>query len=317
MTNIESLCSTNHRHRICILGGTGFVGQRIVYHLIKQGHEVTVVSRHADRHPQLRLLHRIQLVTGDVYDLGFLRTQFQSCDVVINLVGVLNPSGNIQRAFNRAHVELTAIICEAIRQTSVHRLLHMSALHADQGAASEYLRSKGEAEIIAHQQGYNHGFDVTSFRPSVIFGANDSFLNRFADLLKTIPFVLPLACADARFQPIFVNDVAHCFCHAIDLVDSQGKRYNLCGPKSYSLYELVNYVGEQIRVKRRIIKLSNWQSKLQALLLQYVPGKPFTPDNFRSMLVDSVCDQGLATELNLSPTTLEQVAPTYLQAAPN
>ena len=307
------LSSTHSNHHICVLGGTGFVGQRIIHTLLKDGHQVTVVTRNADRYRHLKLLLGLKLVTGDVYDFGFLRTQFQSCNVVINLIGILNPRGNIGRAFDRTHVELTAMVCEAMQQTSVQRLLHMSALHADPGSTSEYLRSKGESEHIAHQQGRKHGFNVTSFSPSVIFGPNDDFLNRFARLLKQVPLAMPLACANVRFQPIYVDDVARCFCRVLDLPKSWDKHYNLCGPQQYRLHELVDYICQQTGLKRKIIKLSRWQSKFQAALLQYAPGKPFTLDNYRSMLVDSICDQGLAAELDMHPTPLEEIAPRYLQ----
>ena len=183
----------------------------------------------------------------------------------------------------------------------------MSALNADANGPSHYLRSKGKAENYLTTFAEN-SIDVTVFRPSVIFGEGDSFLNRFANLLKFVPVVFPLACADARFAPVYVGDVVSKMVNSIDDENSFGKIYELCGPNIYSLKELVQYTANISQHKCKVIGLPTFFSKLQASLLEYVPGKPFSLDNYNSLKKDSICS-------NCSPctTSLLAIAPTYLQ----
>jgi len=298
--------------KIFMLGGSGFVGRAIATRLVRENHDLRILSRRRERHRDLLVYPQITLVDGDVHDMGLLRTLFQGVDVVINLVGILNEGGRDGRGFRHAHVELAGKVAEACHQTKVRRLLHMSALNAGPGSPSHYLRSKAEAESLLHRE-QARGLLVTSFRPSVIFGPGDSFLNRFAGLLKTIPVAFPLACARARFQPVYVGDVASAFAAAIGDHHSFGQRYDLCGPRVYTLRQLVEYTARLIGVKRRIIELSPWQSWLQAAAMEWVPGKPFSIDNYRSLQVDSVCD-GEHPPRVATVTALEDVAPGYLHA---
>ncbi len=296
---------------VCLLGGTGFVGRSVAADLVERGHTVKVLTRHRERNRDMLVLPTLTMSEGDVNELGFLREQFQDADVVVNLIGILNSSG--KNNFQRIHVELAAKVAEAMQQTGVRRLLHMSALHTSKDGPSKYLRSKGEAEEILRQSSLSHDFDLTIFRPSVIFGPLDSFINRFASLLRIAPGFLPLACPQARFQPVYVEDVAACFVRAIGDHDTYGQEYNLCGPKAYTLYELVNFVAELIDVRCRILGLSDWQSRLQAAFMQWVPGKPFTLDNYNSMKIDSTCDSGFPEVFEITPASLEAVVPTYLR----
>jgi NADH dehydrogenase len=297
-----------------MLGGTGFVGRSIASKLAAQSHKVRVLTRRRERNRAMLVLPTLTLVEGDVSELGFLREQFQNADVVINLIGILNPSG--RNNFQRIHVDLVNNIIEAMQQTGVRRLLHMSALNASKEGPSKYLRTKAEAEDQIHQLSTADGFEVTSFRPSVIFGPGDSFINRFADLLRMAPKVFPLACPNARFQPIYVDDIAACFVKAIHHHDTFGQRYDLCGPQSYTLFELVTYIADLIHASCHIIQLSDWQSRLQAGAMQWLPGKPFTLDNYNSMKVDSVCDGQFPEVFDLTPQPLEAIVPAYLCKRP-
>ncbi len=299
---------------ICMLGGTGFVGRSIASKLAAQGHKVRVLTRRRERSRDMLVLPTLTLAEGDVSELGFLREHFQNIDVVINLIGILNPSG--RNNFQRIHVDLVNKIIEAMQQTGVRRLLHMSALNASKEGPSKYLRTKAEAEDQLHQLSASDGFEVTTFRPSVIFGPGDSFINRFADLLRIAPKVLPLACPNARFQPVYVEDVAACFVKAIHHHDTFGKRYNLCGPQSYTLFELVTYIADLIHARCRIVQLSDWQSRLEAGVMQWLPGKPFTLDNYNSMKVDSVCDGQFPEVFDVTPQPLAAIAPAYLRKRP-
>jgi NADH dehydrogenase len=298
-------------HRVCILGGTGFVGRRISAHLAAAGHQVSVLTRRRERHRDLLVLPTVQVVEGDIYNPTFLRRQFQAHDVVINLVGILNEKGRDGKGFEHAHVTLSGLVVQACRHSGVRRLLHMSALHAAQNGPSHYLRTKGLAEKMM-LEAHDNMLHITVFRPSVIFGAQDSFTNRFARLLRQTPLLFPLACPDARFQPVFVEDVAQAFVAAIDNHTTHGKSYDLCGPRVYTLREIVAYLAGQAGVRRCVIGLGQGLSWLQAVLLEFAPGKPFTRDNYRSLQVDSTCKAGFPAFAGIKPACLEDVVPGYL-----
>lgn len=295
---------------ICILGGTGFVGHSIVNWLVDLGHNVSVVTRQRERHRELLVLPKLHLVQGNVFDKAFLNHELAGADVVINLVGILNEFRN-QPGFDIVHAELPGNVAEVCRNQGVPRLLHMSALKASNGGPSAYLRSKGTGEDRAHQNG-GRSVAVTSFRPSVIFGPGDSFINRFAALLKWTPGVFPLACAKARFQPVYVEDVAHAFVESIDDYRTFGKRYELCGPKVYTLKQIVEYVARVTHQHCRVIGLGDGLSKLQAMMGEILPGKPISLDNIRSMRDDSVCSEPFPELFEITPSALEDIVPHYL-----
>ena len=299
------------KKKICILGGTGFVGRRIAAHLTEAGHRVLIPTRHYYRQRDLTVLPTVTLVEGDVHDPKFLHRTFNGMDAVINLVGILNEKGRSGRGFAHVHAELPAKVVEACRGAGVPRLLHMSALNAAHDAPSHYLRTKAQGEDAARRAG-GPDFHVTSFRPSVIFGPRDSFTNRFAQLLRLAPGIFPLACPDARFQPVYVDDVARAFIDALDQHKTFGQRYNLCGPKQYTLREIVQYLAQLLNKRVRIIGLNDTLSHLQALVLEFAPGKPFSLDNYRSLRLDSVCREGFPEIFGLTPTALESVAPTWI-----
>jgi uncharacterized protein YbjT (DUF2867 family) len=304
-----------HQRRICILGGTGFLGRHITRRLAAAGHAVTIITRRRERQRDLLVLPTVQLVQGDVHNLTLLQRQFEDQDAVINLVGILNEKGHDGKGFERAHVLLADKVVHACRDSGVPRLLHMSALHASVTAPSHYLRTKGLGEKRVLESASPH-LHVTVFRPSVIFGEQDSFTNRFAQLLRWMPGVFPLACPNARFQPVYVEDVAQVFVAALDRQSTHGQRYDLCGPRAYSLRELVEYLVTLSGRPCRIIGLNRRLSWLQAALLEYVPYKPFSLDNFLSLQVDSVCQSGFPTVFGLNPTCLEDVVPRYLGVRP-
>jgi len=283
------------------------VGHHLVARLADEGLEIRVPTRRPHRNRDLQVLPTVRLVESDIHDPAELGTLFTGCDTVINLVGILNEKGHDGKGFARVHVELPKRVLQACQSTGVTRLLHMSALHADAGRGpSQYLRTKGEGED-AVMAASGERLKVTAFRPSVIFGPGDSFLNRFAGILKVAPLALPLACPDARFAPVFVGDVVRAFSEALDDPGTWGRRYDLCGPNEYSLQELVSYTARLTGRRRIIVGLPHWLSYLQAAILEYAPGKPFSKDNLSSLSVDSVCDEG-----ERCPTSLESVAPVYL-----
>ncbi|MDO8932798.1 MAG: complex I NDUFA9 subunit family protein [Rhodocyclaceae bacterium] len=299
---------------ILLIGGSGFVGSSLAARLVADGHRVLVPTRRPDRARHLLVLPTTEVVAADVHDAATLGRLMHGQDVVINLVGILkggegSPYG---AGFARAHVELPRKIAHAAQEAGVARLLHMSALRADGRAPSGYLRSKAAGEAAAFA--VPPPVAVTVFRPSVIFGRNDSFLTLFARLQKIAPFV-PLACPDARFQPVWVEDVVAAFAASITCSASFGKAYDLCGPTVYSLRELVAYAGRVAGHPRAILGLPDALSLLQAWAMEFVPGGPMTRDNVRSMQLPSVCESGCGLPFGLQATPLEAVAPAYLSAA--
>lgn len=300
--------------RICILGGTGFVGRVLANRLTRDGYRLRILTRdrEANRHA-LILLPTVDLVQADVHDPEQLREQFAGCDAVINLVGILNEKGRDGSGFHFAHVELAKKVIDACRAGGVRRLLHMSALNADaRGGPSHYLRTKGEAEDLVHGAS---GMRVTSFQPSVIFGREDSFFNRFATLLRLVPLVFPLACARSRFSPVFVEDVAEAMARSLVSPDTYGGRLQLCGPKTYTLEELVKFTARCVGLRRKVMPLSDFLSRLQAGVFDFVPGKPFSTDNYLSATVDSVCSCNLLVPPEFVPAAVEVTVPAYLSGS--
>lgn len=297
---------------LCILGGTGFVGHHLVHRLTRQGWNVRVPTRRRERHRDLLVNPRVQLIEANVFEPAVLRRLFTDCDAVVNLIGILNERGRSGLGFARVHIDLPGEIVEAMRASAVKRLLHMSALNAyPREEHSHYLRSKGLGEDLVHAAAA-YGLQVTSFRPSVIFGPGDSFFNRFATLLKLVPGVFPLACPNSRFAPVYVGDVASAFARALDDPNSIGKHCDLCGPEVYTLAELVEYTARQIGVQRRIWKLGAALSHMQARVFDYFPGKPFSVDNYWSLQKDAVCAQNALTDFGIAPTAIDAIVPSYL-----
>jgi len=297
---------------ICILGGTGFLGTRLVARLIKDNHQVTVLSRDRELHKHLLVLPGLTLDNCDVYEEAQLSERFRGKDVVINLVGILNERGFGGRGFRRAHTELTRVVLEAARSAGVPRLLQVSALKAAVNAPSYYLRSKGEAEKLIRE--HTGPLDWTILQPSVMFGPRDTFLNRFAGLLATVPFAFPLAKPNTRFQPVFVDDVVDAALRCLHGAATSRRTYELGGPQVYTLREIVDLVAKTTGRRRWIIGLPDFLAWLQAMFMNFIPGRPFSSDNYRSLTVDSVCtDDGFA-KLKLKPHSMAAAARQYLGA---
>lgn len=289
-----------HVMKICILGGGGFVGGHLAARLSSLGHEIVIPCRQRDRVKSLLVLPRVSLIEADIHDPGQLRQLLDGADAAINLVGILHGS---EAAFRRAHVDLPSQIVAACRETGVARLLHMGALGADAQSRSIYQRTKAEGERIALSAS---GMAVTAFRPSVIFGPGDSFLSLFADLLRVAPLV-PLAGGHARFQPVYVLDVVRAFADSLNDTSTHGQVYGLCGPKVYTLAQLMAKVAAVFGKAPLILPLGTSASYAFARLMELKPGrKLMTRDNFYAMQVDNVCPEGFPTRFG-SATDLDSV----------
>jgi NADH dehydrogenase len=290
---------------VAVLGGSGFIGRHLCQALAAAGYRVSVATRDRERaKEQLILLPTVEVAVVDVHEPRELAAFLRGAEAAVNLVGVLH-EGRGSASFQAAHVELARKVVDACRQGGIRRLLHMSALGAAAGAPSAYLRSKAEAEAIVSDS----GLQWTVFRPSVVFGHDDSFLNLFAEILKLLP-VIALGSPNARFQPVFVDDVAAAFEKSLTDFGSHGKRYDLGGPRVYTLRELVEFTAATTGYRRPIIGLSDGLSRLQALVMECLPVKLLTRDNYNSMKVPSVCASPLP--FGIVPAALEALAPAWL-----
>lgn len=297
---------------VLIIGGSGFVGSHIAAQLSEAGIAVRVPTRNRERvKDELILLPTAEVVKADVHDPATLRRLLIGMDAVVSLVGVLHDRRG--DGFQRDHVDLPAKIVAACAEAGVHRIVHVSALGAAPDAPSAYLRSKalGEAQI---RDGGKAGIRHTILRPSVIFGRGDGFLNLFAGLARLFP-VLPLGGAQARFQPVFVHDVARAVACCLERPDTGDQSYELCGPTVYTLHELVAYTCTLLGLKRLIVPLPDSMAMLQALVLEHLPGHVMSRDNVLSMRVPNVAtnpQEPFPAVFGFPPTPLEAVAPEYL-----
>lgn len=303
--------STEHRRamNIALLGGSGFVGRALLPELTDAGHLCTVLTRNPERCRDIRLLPGVSLQYANPYDADSLIGALAGHDCVINLIGILNESGRSGKGFEKAHVTLTKNLLKACEEAGVTRLIHVSALGAttDSPQASHYLKTKKKAEKLVKKS----AIDSTIFRPSVMFGEDDSFFNRFASLLKWLP-VLPLACPKAMLQPVWVGDVAAAIRKSIDSPETIGKAYTLVGPTEVSLIDVVRFTARTTGRKRLIIGLPDFLSRLQGLICDFVPGKPFSSDNYRSLKIDNVSKVNDLKKLGVDPRPMTGLVSTYL-----
>lgn len=294
---------------IALLGGSGFVGRNLLPVLTARGHRCVVLSRDIQRCRSLRLWPGVALKQVDPYKPEALAAALEGCDVAINLVGILNERGRSGKGFEKAHVTFAENLVEACKAAGVGRLIQISALNADtdQPRASHYLKSKGAAE----QRIRDSGIAYSIVRPSIIFGVDDSFFNRFAALLKWLP-ALPLACPKARMQPVWVGDVAAAMARIVDDRKAVNQVFALVGPREYSLIEMVRLTARATGKKRWIIPLPDFLSRLQGLVCDFVPGKPFSSDNYRSLKIDNVSSENALPGLGIEPRPLEGLVKSYL-----
>jgi len=292
---------------VCILGGSGFVGRAIAEALCERGVRVRVLSRGLTRSRALWVLPTVDVRVVNPHDEVALAACFEDIDVVVNLCGILHETR--AESFESVHVDLPRKVVGACRAAGVRHLVHMSALAASDAAPSDYLRSKARGEATIRDAAA--GLPWTILRPSIIFGADDRFLNMFSGLMSLLP-VVPLARANARFQPIWVEDVARAIATVLGNPRCFGQAYELCGPHAYTLRELVEFVAGATQRRRAVIALPDWASSAQAFVLERLPGKLMTRDNLKSMSVDNVCSGGFPDVLGFQPTPLEAIAPRYL-----
>lgn len=297
--------------RILVLGGSGFVGRQVCEQLARLGWHITVPTRRAVNAAKVQSLPGLTVLEASVHSEADLARLMPGHDAVVNLVAVLHGS---ETRFEQVHVELPAKIVRAMQHAGVQRLVQVSALGADLQGPSKYQRSKARGEAVLQ----GAGLQLTVLRPSVIYGAEDKFLNLFADLQGIAPF-MPLAGSGTRFQPVWVGDVARAVVTCLQKPETIGQTYELCGPDVLTLGQLVKQAGQWAGVNqgrgRPVIALPMWVGWLQAAAMELAPGDPLmSRDNLASMKVDNVATgllPGLAA-LGITAASVAGVAPTYL-----
>ena len=287
--------------KILVLGGSGFIGRHVVAALVRRGIKVTVPSRRRERAKHLILLPTVDVIEADILASGVLERLVRGHDAVINLVGVLHGPD-----FETPHVKLPLAVIDACRAAGVKRLVHMSALGASPDGPSAYQRSKGKGEQAVMQA---KDLDVTVFRPSVVFGPEDHFINTFACLARFTP-VLMVPSPEARFQPVYVGDVADAIVTSLGEGDAHGRSYDLAGPREYTLKEIVRRACEWTGRRRVVIGLGGTLSHVQAWFLERMPLQLMSTDNVRSMKVANTTQARFP--FGIQPQALEAVAPSYL-----
>ena len=297
--------------KVLVLGGTGFVGSHVCQKLALLPLRITLPTRRTENAKHLQSLPTVDVLQVDVHDEAALTRLVAGHDAVINLVAILH--GN-EAAFNRVHVELPQKLARACQAAGVRRVVHVSALGAALDAPSMYQRSKARGEQILQAA----ALELTLLRPSVIFGAEDKFLKVFAKLQQIFP-IIPLAGADTRFQPVWVQDVAQAVVHCLQNPDTAGQIFDVCGPDVMTLRQLVQFAGKASGVNhgqgRAVWGLPLALGRVQAALMALAPGAPLmSRDNLDSMAVDNISDgrlPGLAA-LGIAAASVEAVAPAYL-----
>jgi len=292
---------------VFVTGGTGFVGRSIVRRLLSQGERVRLL----DRGKQHRFVQdeKIEWIRGEIGSRESLLHGVKGADAVIHLVGILvEPDG---QTFEKLHIEGTQNVVEAMRQSGVRRLLHMSALGTRPNAASRYHQTKWQAEALVQSS----SLDATIFRPSLIFGREDRSVNLLAKWASYSPVVPVLGPGENRLQPVWVEDVSDCFVRALKNPTSHGKRYALCGPQTYTFNELVDLILQIKKISRPKIHLPIWAMRGPAGLTERIFLRPpLTRDQLILLQEDNICteENEAGKEFGVAFKGPEEILPTYL-----
>lgn len=298
------------KYDILLIGGNGFVGRVLAAQLQAEGYSVLLPTRHLAAARELRMLPKVHLEDADIHEFDALQelcSRIKSNGAVINLVGVLHdkPASPYGRVFKAAHVDLPKNIITAMQMHGLKRYLHMSALGADAHGPSMYQRSKGDGEEAVKSS----NLAWTIFRPSVIFGEQDQFINLFAKLTKLFP-AMPLANSNARFQPVSVDDVATAFTKALKMPSTIYESYDLVGPTVYTMREIVEFAARKANTQCAIIPVPDFVGYLQALAFEFLPVPTLmSRDNIASMRLPNILPSNrvdaLTQVFSISRRTLE------------
>ena len=294
----------NKIDKIVILGGSGFIGAQLATKLSSMAEKIIIPTRDIESNQGLKMIPNLEIMHLDVKDDRSVNLLFDKSDLVINTIGILNEF-NQDNSFDNIHYQLTKKISNSLRQNQVKRYLHISSLNADAKSSGKYLKSKGKAEdyLLSETSSF---CNVTIFRPSIIFGENDSFFNKFATLLKIFP-VFPLACPNSKFMPVYVEDLTDYMISTINNVKTYKQSIDVTGPNEYTFRELIGHTLTALNIRRIIIPLNSFLSRIQARVFENLPGKLFTMDNYESLQIDSCSDKGFK-----GSSSVEDIIPQYL-----
>lgn len=296
---------------ITIVGGAGFVGRYVVQELAKRGHRVRAVVRDVHRAAYLKPLGavgQVALVAGDVRNAALIEAACTHADGVVNLVGILDERGG---GFDDIHVAGARNVAAAAAKSGARALVHVSAIGADADAESGYARSKGEGEAAVRAAFPG----ATIMRPSILFGPEDNFINRFAGLARGLPFVMPVVAPKTRFQPAYVLDVARAIVEAVDAPERfAGRTFELGGPKAWSMRELLGWIVDQTYAGKELVDVPDAVASRLASFIGWLPGAPLTRDQWLMLQHDNVVADGAEgfEAFGIRPTPLEAIAPHYL-----
>lgn len=295
-----------------IFGGTGFLGRHTVKKIAEAGITLRIASRSPSRANVLRtagVVGQVVPMAVDPYDDRMLAAAVDGADIVINLIGVLRDSGK-KSNFQRTQAELPGRIAAAAARAGVKRVVHISAIGADPTSKSRYAASKGEGE-----QALRAAFaDATILRPSIVFGPEDEFFNRFAKIASFAPVLPMIGDGKTRFQPVWVGDVAQAIANSIADDRTRGRTYELGGPTAHSFAELMQLLLKQARFDKPLLPIPFFIAELLAKCTGWLPGAPLTIDQIEMLKRESVVGPSAATlrDLGIEPASMELILPTYL-----
>jgi NADH dehydrogenase len=296
---------------VTVFGGSGFLGRHIVRALANDGWRIRVAVRHPNTAHFLKPMGRvgaIQIVRANIKDDAAVAAALQGADAAINLVGILSQSGG--QHFDALHVDGAARIARLAASNKVARLIHVSSMKADAQSPSRYFRSKAEGEARV-REAYP---EATILRPSLVFGPEDNFFNKFAWLARLSPALPLIGGGRTRFQPVYAGDVALAVAHALAHDDTAGRVYELAGPQIFTFKEIMQLVLKETHRKRILLPVPFALARLKAAFLGLLPNPLLTLDQVRMLEVDNVPSEGAAglRELSVTPTPAETILPTYL-----
>jgi len=296
---------------VTVFGASGFIGRNIVRELAKRGARVNAVCRDVEKAKFLKPMGVVGQVTpmrADVTDASAIARAVNGASIVINLVGILHQSG--RNTFDAVQGTAPGLIAKAAKDAGAEAMVHVSAIGADANSASQYARSKAAGE-----QAVRAAFpESVILRPSVVFGANDSFFNKFAALALISPVLPLIGGGETKFQPVYVDDVADAVIAALEIPAAKAQTYELGGPEIYSFRELMEMVLKETNRKAKLVTLPFWAASIKATFLELLPSPMLTRDQVELLKSDNVVSAGAKTldDLGVKPTPVEVIVPTYL-----
>ena len=298
-------------NKVTIFGGSGFIGRNIVRELAQQGARVTVCCRDVEGAKHLKVQGVVGQVTPvhvDVTRGDGIAATLDGADMAINLCGILHERG--RNRFDAVQGAAAGLIAIEAAKADVSKFVHVSAIGADSRSASHYARSKAAGEAAVK----NAFPAATILRPSIVFGPDDDFFNRFGAMAEAFSFLPLVGGGKTKFQPVYVDDVARAMLSALASNAAEGKTYELGGPKVYSFRELMELVVAQTARKCRLVEIPFWMASLQATFMELLPTPPLTRDQVILLKSDNLVSEGAATlqDLGITPTSCEAILPTYL-----